>query len=436
MGWNLGGLIAEHDVPGAQVAVLADGRVQDEAAGVLNLRTRVEVTTDSVFKIGSITKIWTATLIRQLVDDGVLDLDHPVREYLPGFRLGDPDATASLTARHLLTHTGGVDGNHFTDTGRDDGAIGRFVATLADADHLLPPGTVFSYSNSGFVLLGRLVEVLRDKPFHDVLRERLATPLGLDTVSTTADEAILHRAAVGHVHADGGLVPTTKWAASYCTAPSGSHLAMSARDLLEFVRPHLTVHGLATLREPQLDSVPDFGGGVLGWGLGWMLYRDGVVGHTGVSKGQKAFLRVAPSAGVAVAVLTNSAGGDPLAHEVLRTVLRDLADVETTPPPVPPADPLPIDADRVCGTYRTTLYDVTLSTEHDRAFLTRRPRTAFAESSLGKPEDRVEVVRLHDTAVIATEPKTSGHQVWSLIGSDEHGRARFLHNGAAAYRVG
>lgn len=103
-----------------------------------------EATTDSVFKIGSITKIWTATLVHRLAGDGRLDLDQPVRDHLPGFRLADPAATATLTARHLLTHTGGVDGNHFHDTGRNDDAIERFVATLAGAEHPLPPGTLLS----------------------------------------------------------------------------------------------------------------------------------------------------------------------------------------------------------------------------------------------------------------------------------------------------
>lgn len=435
MGWDLGELVAKYDVPGAQVAVLADGEIQDEAAGVLSLRTQVEATTDSVFKIGSITKIWTATLIQQLVDDGVLDLDRPVRDYLPGFRLSDPAATASLTARHLLTHTGGIDGNHFTDTGRNDDAIEKFVATLAEADQLLPPDTVFSYSNSGYVVLGRLVEVLRDKPFHDVLRERLVTPLGLHTVATDTYEAILHRAAVGHVQTGGKVVPAKEWAVSYYSAPSGSHFAISARELLEFVRLHLTDPALAALREPQVESVPDFGGGVIGWGLGWMLYQDGVVGHTGVAKGQKAWLRVVPSAGVAVAVLTNSTGGEPLAYEIFGAVLRDLAGVETAPLPVPPLNPAGIDADRMCGTYRSTLYDITLTSEHDRAFLISRPRNEIAESFLGGSENRVEVVRLNDSSVITAEPKSSGHQVLSLVGSDGHGRARFLHNGAAAYRI-
>lgn len=435
MGWHLSELIAKYDVPGAQIAVLADGEVHDEAAGVLSLRTRVETTTDSVFKIGSITKIWTATLVQQLVDDGALDLDRPVRDYMPGFRLSDPDATEVLTARHLLTHTGGIDGNHFTDTGRNDDAIEKFVDTLSEADHLLPPGTLFSYSNSGYAVLGRLVEVLRGKGFHDVLRERLANPLGLTTVATTAYEAILHRAAIGHVETDGELAPTKSWAVRYFSTPSGSHLAMSARDLLKFVHLHLTDPALAALRDPQLESVPDFGGGVLGWGLGWMLYQDGVIGHTGVSKGQKAFLRLVPSAGVAVAVLTNSSGAAPLAYEVFSNVLGDLTGAETAPLPQPPSDPLLVDVDRMCGTYRSTLYDLTLTVEDDRAFLCRRPRNELAKSFLGKPEDRVEVVRLNDSAIITAKPTFDGHQVLSLIGSDEHGRARFLHNGATAYRV-
>ncbi|MGW5054004.1 serine hydrolase domain-containing protein [Actinokineospora sp. NPDC004072] len=428
-GWDLGKLIAEHGVPGAQVAVLAGGEIQAEAAGVLNLRTGVETTPDAIFKVGSITKIWVATLVQQLVDEGALDLDRPVRDYLPGFR---PSHPAAPTTRQLLTHTSGVDANHFFDTGHDAGSIGRFTDAIAATELFLPPGAMLSYSNSGYVVLGRLVEVLRGKPFHDVLRERLVAPLGLATVSTDADEAILHRAAVGHVEGRGQLVPTKVWAAGYGTAPSGSHLAMSAGELMAFVRMHLADPALAALREPQVDSVPDFGGGVTGWGLGWMRHRDGVVGHTGVSKGQLAFLRVAPAAEVAVAVLTNSTGADALAYEIIDAVLGDLAGVRTTPLPVPPANPAPLDAHRMCGTYRTTLYDITLAEEGELVY---RPRTPRAESILGKAEDRVPVVRLGGDSVITAAPRGGRHQVLSVVGSDGSGRARFLHNGAAAYRV-
>src|SRR6476661_910521 len=85
-------LVAERGVPGAAVAVLKDGEVIDGAAGVLSTATKVDATADSVFQIGSITKVWTATLVMQLVDEGRLELDAPVQRVLPGLRLADPDA--------------------------------------------------------------------------------------------------------------------------------------------------------------------------------------------------------------------------------------------------------------------------------------------------------------------------------------------------------
>jgi CubicO group peptidase (beta-lactamase class C family) len=424
MGWNLTELIQRHNVPGAQVAVLVNGEIEEHAAGVLSLRTRIGATTDSVFQIGSITKIWTTTLAQLLVNEDVLDLDCPIRSYLPDFELSDPVATESVTARHLLTHTSGIDGNLFTDTGVGDDAIAKFVATLASADQLFPPGAMFSYSNTGFAVLGRLIEVLRGKPFHDVLRAELVTPLGLETVSTTAYEAILHRAAIGHELVDGALAPVRTWALAYSNAPTGAQLAMSARDLLTFVRLHLT--GFAELREPQVTVPPNLGAPA--WGLGWMLYGDGVVGHTGTTIGQKAYLRVVPSRGVAVAVLTNGLGGAPLAHEVITHTLRDLAGVETPPRLTPPANPVPVE-DWMCGTYRGTKIDYVLSLDGDRAFIDY----TYRDGTTAHP--RTEIVRLDDTSVITLEPDFGTHYVATFVGRDSEGRAKFLHNINALTRI-
>ena len=337
MGWNLTDRIERHGVVGAQVAVLVNGEIQDEAAGVLNLRTGVETTTDSVFQIGSITKIWTSTLAQQLVNEGVLDLDRPIRDYLPDFKLGDPAATESVTARHLLSHTSGIDGDLFTDTGANDDAIEKFVATLADARQIFPPGERFSYCNTGFVVLGRLVEVLGGKPYAGVLRERLIEPLGLRTAATNADEAILHRAAVGHNEADGELVPVRKWALPHSNAPAGAQLAMSARDLAEFARLHLTDPALAAMRAPQV-AIPDFGWVHGHFGLGWNLCDDGAtIGHNGTTMGQNSFMRLVPSRGVAVVVLTNGGNPHSLAHEILTDVLGEHAGVSPPPLAFPPA---------------------------------------------------------------------------------------------------
>src|SRR6187399_1892053 len=85
---QLPALIEKYDVPGAAVAVLAGGEVVDDAAGVLNKATGVEATADSLFQIGSVTKLWTSTLVMQLVDEGLVDIEEPVRTYLPEFRIG------------------------------------------------------------------------------------------------------------------------------------------------------------------------------------------------------------------------------------------------------------------------------------------------------------------------------------------------------------
>src|SRR5690606_20613118 len=190
---------AERGVPGAAVAVVVDGEIIDHAVGVLSTATAVDATPESVFQIGSITKVWTATLVMQLVDDGVVDLDQPIWTYLPEFHLADDCATNSITVRHLLTHQAGFEGDIFTDTGRGEEAIEKFVALLAEMPQTFDPGALFSYNNAGYIVLGLLIERLRETTWEQALVERIALPLGLERVSPSPYEAILHRVAVGHV---------------------------------------------------------------------------------------------------------------------------------------------------------------------------------------------------------------------------------------------
>ncbi|HET7071940.1 MAG TPA: serine hydrolase domain-containing protein, partial [Nocardioides sp.] len=177
-------LIEKYDVPAAAVAVLADGEVVEHAAGVLSTATGVEATTDSVFQIGSITKLWTSSLVMQLVDEGKVDLDATVHAYLPEFRIADEDAASRITVRQLLTHTSGFEGDIFTDTGLGDDCVEKYVGVLRDVPQLFRPGAMWSYNNAGFCVLGRLVEVLREKPYDACLREHLIKPLGITHAAT------------------------------------------------------------------------------------------------------------------------------------------------------------------------------------------------------------------------------------------------------------
>ncbi|MBB5955913.1 CubicO group peptidase (beta-lactamase class C family) [Saccharothrix tamanrassetensis] len=439
---RLAELVAAHGVPGAQAAVLVDGEVVDAAAGVLSLATGVETTTDSVFQIGSITKVWTATLVMQLVDDGLVDLDEPVVEYLPDFRIADARANAAITTRQLLDHTSGMDGDLFHDTGRGDDAVEKFLATIADAEQVHEPGAMFSYCNSGYVVLGRLVEVLRGKPFGAVVHERIAQPLGLTHIATNADEAILFRAAVGHLPGEDGDVVAPVWSLAASNAPAGALLAMRARDLLGWAKAHLDGGGpilgeasAKAMREPQTD-VPFTAGLAAKWGLGWELFDFGadVFGHDGGTIGQAAFLRISGSAGIAVALLTNGVAGLEVYEELVVGVLREYAGADVPAFPTPPATSEPLDAARISGVYNTPMiaYAVTVDDE-GRGWVETIPRTDEARMIMARR--RVEVVRLADDRLIGIEREHGRYPVYSLVGSDERGRAEYLFSSRAARRA-
>ena len=174
---RLASLVEEHDVAGAAIGVLHDGTVTTAAAGFANRRAGVEATPDTVFQIGSQGKMWTATVLMQLVDEGLVDVDATVRTYLPEFTVADPDVSAAVTLRHLLTHTSGIDGDNFADFGRGDDCLERYVESCVSLEQTHPLGATMSYCNTGFSILGRVIEVVTGKVWDAVMRERLFEPL-------------------------------------------------------------------------------------------------------------------------------------------------------------------------------------------------------------------------------------------------------------------
>jgi len=338
-------LASRTGVPGATLGIWSDGQEMLAAHGVLNSATKVPVTTDSLFQVGSITKIWTATMIMQLVDEGLLSLDTAVAQVLPGVRLGARDLGDRVTVRHLLTHTSGIDGDIFTDTGRGDECVQRYVDELAGAPSVFTPGAAYSYCNSGYVLLGRIIEVLDGQSWDESLRERLTRPLPVTRTVTLPEEAILQRAAVGHYHCG---TPVQVWGLPRSIGPAGL-IAATAGDLLTFVRLHLgggaTADGKRLLSEASVAAmqspyaaIPEFSAPGAAIGLGWRLSRWGdrtIIGHDGDTIGQSAYLRIDPEARVAACLLTNSAESETLYREVFSEVFGALAGVTVPAPPSP-----------------------------------------------------------------------------------------------------
>jgi CubicO group peptidase (beta-lactamase class C family) len=449
LGQHLPALTQEYDVPGAAVAVLADGEVVDRATGILSKSTGVEATTDTVFQIGSITKLWTSTLVMQLVDAGKVDLDTPIRAYLPDFRLPDEEAAAQVTTRHLLTHTSGFEGDIFTDTGVGDDAVEKWFATTKDIPQVFPPGAMWSYNNAGFCVLGRLLEVLHGSPFDAVLREHLITPLGLQHVATSPYEAIMFRAAVGHIEKSpgSGFETAPYWALARSNISAGAMLAMSPRDLLVFARMQLDAGktadgsqvlapGTAASMHAHQVTLPDLGRYADSWGLGFERFTvpEGLIlGHDGGTIGQSAFLRIVPDAGVAVALLTNGGNVGSLYRDVVGHVLDELTDTHLPPDSVPPAEPRKVDAERYVGTYTCAAADVTISQDDDgRIWLDETPKGMFEE--LEEPQRR-ELVYYRDDNLITAKAERGMHTPHVFMGDDGTGHSLYMHSGRALRRA-
>src|SRR5207244_13062374 len=238
-GERLAALLQRRGVPRAAAGIRSRGEVREAAAGVLNVETGIEVTTDSVFQYGSIGKTWTATVVMQLVDEGLLDLDAPIVDVLPEFKVADPDVTRQVTMRHLLAHTSGIDGDHFVDTGRGDDALERYVETCAELQQTHALGATMSYCNAGYVVAGRVIEVLTGKVWDAAMKERLFDPMGLTRTVTLPEEALRFRAAFGHIVEPNEPVQLAPaWHLPRGLGPAGV-ISSTAADLLSFARMHL-----------------------------------------------------------------------------------------------------------------------------------------------------------------------------------------------------
>ena|SRR5882757_1969562 len=350
-------LARRHGVPGAVLGISGPEWTGVAATGVVNARTGAPVRPDSVFHLGSITKVYVTTAVMRLVQDGRLDLDKPVAAVLPELRLGSPDVTDRVSLRHLLTHTSGIDGDVFLDTGRGDDCIARYVAQLADVAQNSPLGATWSYCNAGFSLAGRVVEQVTGQVWDAAMRELVFEPLELRDTLTLPEDALLRSAAVGHMVEDGRPVPVRQWQLPRSIGPAGL-IAATVSDLLAFARLHLDGGSLLTplsIGQMQAEQVRVDAKYSLAetWGLGWARLVWGgqpLIGHDGATIGQQSHLVLLPSQGLAVALLSNRRTPH-LYEDLFREVFAELAGVDMARQPVPPSEPLGLLPSEYVGTY-------------------------------------------------------------------------------------
>ena len=320
--------------PGLAGAVVRNGEpVWDGAAGTSDATDPGALpTADTQFRMGSITKTFTATLVMQCRDHGLIDLDDALDKHLPGTR--HPD----LTIRRMLAHLSGLQREPVGDVWEslEGPSIDDLLAGLDEAEAVLPPGRRHHYSNLAFALLGEVVARLRGAPWAEVLQERVLDPLEMRRTSTVRQppfaagyfvEPYTGRAVEEAEFPGHGFAPAAElWSTTGDLGRWASFIAEPPAEVL-------SSDTLEEMCHPQVMF--DLDGWKLGWGLGLMLHRRGervVVGHDGAMPGFLAGLAVRRPEKVGAVVLANtSSGADPggLAVELALSVVDDDPDLPT-----------------------------------------------------------------------------------------------------------
>ncbi|MEV6277872.1 serine hydrolase domain-containing protein [Nocardia sp. NPDC051832] len=359
---------AKFGIPGIAIGVWAGGREHFGCHGVTSIENPLPVNANTLFQLGSVTKPLTATVIMRLVADGMIELDAPVRRYVPEFVLSDPDAAARITVAQLLNHTSGMDWSIINDTGEGEDALAKFVATLAELPMIGAPGERASYSQAGFNVLGRVIEKVTGQTYEQAVASIVLEPLGLADTVFTEREAMTRRFAVGHdIGADGALSIARPWKPTRANNAGGG-VASTVADQLRWARFHLgdgaPVLPAGVVRQMRQPTV-ELRGSSLGdaFGTCWFLREiDGVatIGHGGSSIGQFSELLIVPDRDFALIVMTNAGpDGIPANQAVVRWALEHYLGLLDRDP-----EPIPFDADRaaeVAGHYASDAmtFDIT-----------------------------------------------------------------------------
>ncbi len=278
-------IMTERNIPGAAIAVLKNGKaVKVKGYGLASLEFGVPVTTDTVFEIGSVSKQMTAAGIMLLVEDGKVNLDEKISQYLPN----TPESWSEVTVRHLLTHTSGIvsytrlDGFELSRRVTIDG----FIKQLSPHPLEFTPGEKNIYSNSGYNLLAYIIQTQSGKPFMHFMRERIFTPLGMTRTGDRDPQFIIPLRAAGYEWRDGRY---TGRDGSLTDLMGAGSITSTINDMIKWEAALRGDKFLKPESKREMWTQFTFTGGERSvYGFGWRIseVRDHkLIGHTGQTAG-------------------------------------------------------------------------------------------------------------------------------------------------------
>ena len=296
--------------PGLAYAAVRDGEdAVVKARGVVKMGSGEEVSPDTPFNTGSITKSFTALAVMQLVEAGEVDLDRGLSHYLAAF---SEQPAGAITIRQLLSHTSGFStfqGNQsHTDNTPSKDALARQVAGLVGVAPASKPGERWQYSNTNYQILGRLIEVVSGQTYQSFIETNILQPVGM-THSFVADGEVHEVMATGHRPWFGSKRPWPENKTDLSTAPQGGLMA-SASDLARYMQMMmngkddvLSALGKAAMMQPASDASPFYG-------FGWFVdLGKGTVFHSGSSPGYESLATMVPAKKAGAVVLVNAGSG-------------------------------------------------------------------------------------------------------------------------------
>jgi CubicO group peptidase (beta-lactamase class C family) len=384
--------MTKYSVPGVSVGVVHDGGDHYISAGTTSVEFGVDVDEHTMFQIGSTTKTYTGAVLMMLVEEGKVDLDAPVTKYLPKFSLPDKAALKALRVWHLTTHTGGFVGDYFDDTGRGADAIKKIVARMrTKTPQLTPVAKLWSYNNSAFYALGRLIEEVTGEAYENVVNARILQPLGMEETFWFPEDVITRKTAIGHVmNAAKEPRHARPWGLVRSANPAGG-IVSTASDQLKYARFLLdggkTADGTRLLKAATLKAMQTTRFKI-GWGLAdnmgitWMLdsYPGGVkvAKHGGSINGHMSEFLFVPSKGFAITVLTNGQRGHELGTDVLAWSLKELLGL-AKPAPATKAIGAKAAAE-YAGRYQVTFGDYVVTPENGGLLVSLEPKKELLEA--------------------------------------------------------
>ena len=309
--------MARTGIPGAVVGVVRHRQVQKVGCyGFANLELRVPVSADSLFQAASIGKQFTAAAVLQLADKGLIGMEDSIRKYFPS----SPTFWEKITIQHLLTHTSGLtnydEGDPKLDYKReysDTDFVNRIVANTPR----FSPGHNWSYSNSGYLLLGQIISRITGKYFGDYFRSNLWRPAGMETVCTTDGRSLISNRSGGY-QVVGGKTKHADW-----LSPCFGRLADGAQywSVIDAIRwdeflqsdpvmSSLTRRRMWTPIRFSDGNSTNFELGGAGYGFAWFIDREAghqVFYHTGAFAGFVAYIARYPADGLTIVFCANLA---------------------------------------------------------------------------------------------------------------------------------